>query len=217
MAQLIIVGAGGFGREVMHWLKDCNAGLKPGAKEPVPIKGFLSEDPQILDGFDVAEPILGSPLEYRPVAGDRFVLAIGEIESRKRVVEAIRQKGGKFESVVHPAAVVASTAKIGEGVVICPFALVSDRVVLEDFTVLNFFASCGHDAVVGRYSTLSPYATLNGRAVLENEVFLGTHATVTGGVQVGAKAKIAANSVAHRDVKPRTLVQGPPSRSWSIF
>ena len=101
--------------------------------------------------------------------------------------------------------------------VICPFATVSDSVVLGDFAVLNFYSSCGHDALVGRFCVLSPYATLNGHAVLEDEVFLGTHATVTAHRRVGTRSKIGANSVAFRDVAPRSLVLGVPGQARTIF
>ncbi|MNY26624.1 putative acetyltransferase EpsM [compost metagenome] len=119
--------------------------------------------------------------------------------------------------MIHPSAIVASTARIGEGVVICPFSLVSDGVKIDDFAMLNYYASCGHDAEIGAYSILSPYATVNGMSCLEDEVFMGTHSTVTARRRVGHRAKINANSVAMQDVAPRCLVIGVPGKSHAIF
>jgi len=48
------------------------------------------------------------------------------------------------------------TAKIGEGVVICPYCLISDNVRLDDFIMRNAYASYGHDVKVGKYGILSP-------------------------------------------------------------
>jgi acetyltransferase-like isoleucine patch superfamily enzyme len=113
--------------------------------------------------------------------------------------------------------VVVDTAKIGEGIVICPFALVSDHSVLEDFVMVNFFASCAHDSTAGKYSILSPYATLNGGVTLGEEVFLGTHSAVAVGCKVGNKSKISAGSVAMRHVPPNTMVYGVPGKNMTIF
>jgi hypothetical protein len=40
--------------------------------------------------------------------------------------------------LIHRTGVVASSAGIGEGVILCPFVLVSDHVVLADFVMMNF-------------------------------------------------------------------------------
>lgn len=204
----MIVGAGGFGREVFHW---CQAAFE------CRVKGFVDAEPVDLSSLGDGLRVIGNERDCRVDGEDRFVLAIGRMDVRRRVARALTERGARFTQLIHPTAVVAPTAQLGEGVVVCPFALVSDNVRLGDFSMLNFYASCGHDAVVGRYSVLSPYATLNGEAVLEDEVFLGTHATVVAGRRIGARSKISANSVAMRDVPAGALVLGVPGRSQLIF
>jgi acyl-[acyl carrier protein]--UDP-N-acetylglucosamine O-acyltransferase len=108
---------------------------------------------------------------------------------------------------------VANTAKIGEGIIICPFCFVSNNAQLDDFVLMNAYSSCGHDTKVGKYCILSPYATLNGFVVLEDEVFLGTHATVTAYKKVGYQSKVSANSVVMRDVPPNRIVFGVPGKA----
>jgi len=123
------------------------------------------------------------------------------------------EKKVKFLKLIHPTAIVVDTAKIGDGVIICPFCLVSDNVRLDDFVMMNIYSSCGHDARVGKYCILSPYATLNGFVILENEVFLGTHSTVIPGKRVGYKSKVSANSVVMRNVPPNKIVIGVPGKA----
>lgn len=216
MPSVIIVGAGGFGREMYQWVGDWLATLHP-PQAQYRIKGFLSNQPTDLDGFDLPVRILGDPDHYEVEPDDRFVLAIGAIDTRKRLATRLRRMGGRFLTFRHPAALVAPTASLGEGVIVCPFAIVSVNVTLEDFVLLNFYASCAHDSAVGKFCVLSPYATVNGFAVLEDEVFMGTHATVTAHRRIGERASISANSVAMNDVRGQTLVQGVPGRMWSIF
>jgi sugar O-acyltransferase (sialic acid O-acetyltransferase NeuD family) len=211
MPDLVVVGAGGFGREVYQWARSA---FDPGSHR---VKGFLSNRPDDLAGRDIGPQILGDPDSYEPRPEERFLLAVGLPDVKRALVARLVARGARFATLVHPSAVVAPTARIGEGVVLCPFSTVSDGVVLGDFAMLNFYASAGHDARIGRYATLSPYATVNGFAELGEEVFLGSHATVTSRRKIGDGARVSANVAVHADVPARTLVYGPPSKHSSIF
>ena len=211
MLDLVIVGASGFGREVYHWARSA---FDSGSHR---IKGFLSNRPDDLAGRDFDAPLLGDPESYAIQPSDRFVVAVGSPSVKRALAERLTARGARFASLVHPTAVVAPTARLGEGVVLCPFATVSDAVDLGDHVMLNFYASAGHDARIGRYATLSPYATVNGFAVLGEEAFLGSHATVTAHRIVGDGARVGANVAVHADVPPRTLVYGPEAKHASIF
>ena len=207
MYDIIIIGAGGFGREVYLWAKDSFS------KDQYKITGFLDDNPKILDNYDMDVGIIGNLNSYEIKNQDRFLFAIGDIDVKKRLIIKMKKRGAKFLTLVHPTAIMANTTKIGEGVIICPFCLVSDNVLLEDFVMMNVYSSCGHDAKVGRYSILSPYATLNGFVILEDEVFLGTHTTVIPYKRVGYKSKISANSVVMRDVATNKIVFGVPGKA----
>jgi len=206
MYNIIIVGAGGFGREVYLWAKDSFS------KDQYKIKGFLDDNPKILNNYNMDIGIIGDLDGYEIKKQDRFVFAIGDIDVKKYLVTKLKEKGAKFLTLIHPTAIVANTAKIGQGVIICPFVTVSDYVQLGDFVMMNIYSSCGHDAKVGDYCILSPYATLNGFVILEDEVFLGTHTTVIPGKRVGYRSKISANSVVMRDVPPNKIVFGVPGK-----
>lgn len=204
MYNIIIVGAGGFAREVYSWANDAFS------KDNYKIKGFLSYNQKDLDGFNVKVGVLGNDDNYKIDKNDLFIIAIGNIDIKKRAIKRLKKRGAKFISLIHPSSLIVSTAKIGEGVVICPHCLISDNVRVGDFVMMNTYASCGHDAKVGKYCILSPYATLNGFVILEDEVFVGTHATVIAYKKVGSQSKISANSVVMKDVLANRTVIGVP-------
>lgn len=206
MRDIIIIGAGGFGREVYLWAKDSFP------NDQYRIKGFIDDNPRILDDYNMDINVIGNLDNYKIKKQDRFLFAIGDINGKKSLIIKMKKKGAKFLTLIHPTAIVANTAKIGEGIIICPFVTISDNVQLGNFAMLNIYSSCGHDAKVGNYCILSPYATLNGFVILEDEVFLGTHATVIPGKRVGYKSKISANSVVMRDVPPNKIVFGVPGK-----
>ena len=150
MYDITIIGAGGFGREVYLWAKDLFS------KDQYRIKGFLDDNPRILDNYDMDIGIIGNLDNYEIKNRDRFLFAIGNINIKKGLIIKMKKKGAKFLALIHPTALIADTAKIGEGVIIYPYVIVSDNAQLEDFVMLNSYSSCGHDAKVGKYCILSP-------------------------------------------------------------
>jgi sugar O-acyltransferase (sialic acid O-acetyltransferase NeuD family) len=205
--RILIVGAGGFGREVAEWARQAwpdQAGL---------VAGMLSEDAEALAGTGCPLPIVGRPSDFEPTAGDGLLLGIGIPRVRRRVAETLLARGGRFLTLVHPTAVIAATAQVGMGTVICPHAVVSVNTRVGHFALLNYHTSLGHDATVGDYSVLSPYATLGGSAAIGADVFLSLHATVGPRITVGDRVVISANSCALSPVPADSLVYGVPGRS----
>lgn len=204
--RILIIGAGGFGRELWHWIRSAGG---PTARL---VAGFLDRDPRRLDGHGIDRPILGDPAMFRPGADDGFLLAIGIPGVRRAVADDLVSRGARLLSFVHPTAVVAPTARIGDGAIICPLAVVSDSVSLGRCTLVNYHASLGHDATTGDYCVLSPNAALGGAAHLGDDVFLGLSASVGPGRRIGSRSKVAANSAALADVPADALVVGVPGR-----
>ena len=204
--RILIAGAGGFGREVLHWARDA------WPAQASMIGGFLSDDLRRLDGLSTELGILSTIDDYRPLKGDYLLLGIGVPYSRRRVAERLHLCQARFLTLVHPLAAVAPNAVIGEGSVVCPFAIVSDSVKIGRFVLVNYSASLGHDAVAGDYAVLSPYATLGGGACIRDEVFLGLHASVGPSISIGSRSKVSANSCALASAPSDSLVFGVPGK-----
>lgn len=209
MNQFVIVGAGGFGREVLQYLKDIHG--------HDPVRGFLDDSATAVEPASLGQRVLGTVSEYRPQQHDRLVLAVGNPVLRLRLARSLTERGARFASVIHPQAYVASSAELGTGCIIAPFATVGANAILAEHVVLTFYASVAHDAQVGTAAALSPHSVANGGARLGVASFLGTAAIVNPARQVGDFAKVAAGSVVYRDVPARSLAAGNPARARPLL
>jgi len=210
--RVVVVGAGGLGREVMRYVADV---ASTGA--PVEVVGFLDDNPHALDAFSLNVPIVSSVASYQPQADESLVIAVGDPNLRQRMASQLAARGARFFSIVHPRAYVAADAMIAEGCVLAPFAFVGAGARLGRHVALNTYASVGHDACIEECCVFSPYAVVNGNVRLGRQVFLGTHATVILGKSVGAYSKISAGSVAVRNVPECSLVVGNPGQARVMF
>lgn len=211
IGHLIVVTAGGFGRELAAYARD--AGFE--------VKGFLHDldaYPGSLDDYPSERAqVLGSIDDYDIQPEDRFAIGLGDVASRADVAERLLERGARLAGVVHPTAWVAPTARLGEGVALCPFTCVGPGVEIGDLALLNVYSSAGHDARVGRGSVMAPYSVVHGHGVAEDGVFLASHSVVGPKVWVGEGATVSAGSVALRDVPPRSLALGNPARSRELY
>jgi sugar O-acyltransferase (sialic acid O-acetyltransferase NeuD family) len=209
MKRIIIVGAGGFGREVTCWLEDA---LDPAQGR---IGGYLVDglEPSPALNEKYPYPVLGGIAEYRPQSDDALLIAIGEPQPKLLIAEALRARGARFHQLIHPTATVTRRAVLGQGVIMCPYSLVSADALIGDFVTVNVYASIGHDAVIGAGVTICAHADITGRVTLGRAVFVGSHAAVLPGVEVGEAAVVGAGAVVVRRVLPSSTVYAPPART----
>jgi sugar O-acyltransferase (sialic acid O-acetyltransferase NeuD family) len=206
MKKLVIVGAGGFGREVSGWALQTQAGQQEWV-----LGGFLDGNPHALDSYNYEWPILGDPMNYRPSTDEVLLCAIGDPRTKLAVCRRLEEAGGRFATLVHPSAVIGRNTIVGRGCIICPGAVLTADVRIGNHVIVNACASVGHDAVIGDGCTLSGHADVTGFVKLGRGVFLGTHAAVLPKTGVGDFAVVGAGSVVLRNVKPGATVMGVPA------
>ena len=207
MKSLVIITAGGCGREVLQWAKDINK------KENCwNIKGFIDDNLKALDGLKCDVSILATIDEYKIMPDDVFVCCIGNSYVRKKVVEKMKAKGASFTTLVHPYAVVADSCTLGEGVIIYPFALISDNAVIGDQCIINMHSSVAHDSVLGEYCTISAHCDITGMCQLGDRVFMGTTSNLVPGCRIGDDAYICAGSTVMGRVRAGYKVLGNPAK-----
>jgi len=207
MTPLVIVGAGGHGRETLDIVEAINT-----AEPTFEVLGFVDDgdvDGDVLRRRGIE--LLG-PVEALRTIEAAHVIAVGNSRTRARLDEQIAPWPSEPATLIHPLASVASDNRLGTGVVLAASARVTTNVTLGRHTHLNVNAVVSHDTIVGDHVTLSPGALVNGNVTLGNRVFLGTGAVVTPSCRVGDEAVIGAGAVVVADIPAGVTAVGVPAR-----
>jgi len=194
--KFIIVGGGGFGREVASWVRLSN------------VMGFL--DDGLAEIPRPYPPLLGKVDQAPQWRGKAsFLLAIGDPRGRQSVAQRLQQMQVEITTFIHRSAHVVETASLAPGCLIGPFANVSAGAKLGRSVIINAYSGAGHDAEVGEFVTMSAHVDVCGYVKLGAGVFLGSHASVLPKVTVGAGARIGAGAMVARNVPQDVTVYGP--------
>ena len=203
MKQLVIIGAGRFGREVSAYAEESMPDVK--------VKGFLDSRADVLDGFAGYPPIIGTVEDYAIGPDDVFVCGVGEVDSRLAYAEAVERRGGRFVSIVHPKAYVGRNVVIGDGSVIAPGAIISNDTVIGRHVVVNSFSLVSHDCRVGDGCVLAPYSTPGSMATLGRCVFMGMKSCMIPGNSLGDDVYVAAGALVTKSYGSGGLLIGLPA------
>jgi sugar O-acyltransferase (sialic acid O-acetyltransferase NeuD family) len=209
MKNIVIVGAGGFGREIACWLEATVLGAD------TRLAGFLDDTIQACERLEerYPYPVLGSIAAYVPAKEDAFIIAIGDPSAKLAIAASLEKKGAVFFNFIHPTAMVARTASLGKGIIMFPGSVASANSVISDFVTINSYAGAGHDAIVGKGTTISAHVDITANVKIGESVFIGSHASILPNVEVENHARIGAGSVVVKRVKQGSTVYAAPARS----
>jgi sugar O-acyltransferase (sialic acid O-acetyltransferase NeuD family) len=202
MKTLVIIGASGFGGEVL-WL--CRrAGLD--------VAGFCDDAPDKQSGAFCGLPLLGAieTAQGRLRGKPGFLVAVGSNRSRKALAERALAAGWRPATLIDPAAVCAPDAEIGEGACVGIGSVISCRTRLGRFAIVNHHATVGHDCVVGDFAQICPGARISGGCRLGEGAMIGSNAATLPCLAVGAWSVLGIGTCALRDVPAgQSLVRLP--------
>ena len=198
--RLAIVGAGGMGRELVQAARGMGEEIVLVSDTPVDDAAYR------VIGFEGLRP------------EDRVCVAVGDPALRRTLAE--RCAGFTFASVVAPTALCDPTAQLGEGLMLCDYAMINSRAVIGRHFLCNGYALVSHDCVIGNFVTFSPRVSCMGNVHIGDDVFVGAGAVIRNGVpgrplRIGARATIGMGAVVVADVPEGSEVMGVPARPRS--
>ena len=209
MTDLVIVGVGGLGREVLLLTEAIN--------DATPMwrtLGFVDDDPAIAGTTVNGLPVMGN-VEHLLAKRSKLAVAIavGDPRSRMAIYEKIRKNHClDFPNLIHPAVRLSKFVSLGIGNIVCEGAILTVNIGIGNLNVINPSCTIAHDVRMGDFCTLAPGVNISGRVRLEIGCCIGTNVAVIPSVTIGEWSVLGAGAVAVRDIPPHVTAVGIPAR-----
>lgn len=209
MKSLVIVGAGGFGRETFDVLR----AMDPDESE-FAFAGFVAQeepDAGVLARIDASW--LGSDEDFLAApSASHYVIAIAAPGLRERLAGRFDAAGLLPATLIHPTAIRGRDAIVGPGSVMAAGSQVTTNIRVGRHVHLDRLVTVGHDCTIADFVTVHPSAVVSGGVTIGTRSLLGTTSCILPGRSVGSDAVVGAGALVTRDVADGTTVIGIPAR-----
>lgn len=206
MKDIVIIGAGGFGKEVAWLIEQINK-FSPTWN----LLGFVDDNltvGDIINGFK----ILGST-EYLKDKSIHVVCSISHPKTRKKIIESLTRTRVKFATLIHPLIEISDTVEIGEGSIICEGVQFTVNIKLGKHVIVYHNDVICHDVVIDNYVSLMPSVNISGNVIIEEATFIGVGTKIIQNLNIGSSVTIGAGSVVIKDVSSEQIIAGVPAKS----
>lgn len=143
---------------------------------------------------------------------NKLALGIGDCKARLKIADIALKSGFTLITAMHPTAIVAATAHIGAGSVLCAASVVNPTARLGVAVIVNTCASVDHDCVIGDGVHLSPGVHLAGRVTVGRGTTVGIGSVARDGIRIGEGCIIGAGAVIVSDLPDHVVAYGVPAR-----
>jgi sugar O-acyltransferase (sialic acid O-acetyltransferase NeuD family) len=202
--NIVIFGTGAVAAEITSYLCDGNWGNN----ETCHLKGYVASDDAGINHwkeYQFEHPFLGNIFDYQIEPDDYFILALGNYKVKREIAELIKNNGGRFTSIIHPTAIIAKTAIIGEGNILSPYTMVGPNVKIGNFNLLTSQSIISHDTIVGDYNFFST-SILCGYNKIGNDNYFGVRATTIPNIVIGDRNTIQAGMIVDKNINDDTVI-----------
>jgi sugar O-acyltransferase (sialic acid O-acetyltransferase NeuD family) len=214
--DLLIYGAGGYGREVEWLASEC---FRYDAYDEAHATGATR---CFIDDVACSGELCGVPVmsladarEWYPDAA--IIVAIGSPHIRQRIAEAVEAAGGHFATLLHPDTRLGPRVCFGAGTMICAGNILTTDIRIGRHVIVNLACTIGHDVLIEDYATVSPGVHISGNVHIGARAFIGTGAVINNGlpghpIRIGRDCVIGAGAVVREDIPDGCTAVGVPAK-----
>lgn len=214
LKKLYIIGAGGFGREVL-WLAKRVNNIIPTWN----IVGFVDDNETLHGTMQDEYPVLGG-CDYLATIKENIwvIIAVGAARVKKIIVEKLSQyENIHYATLIDPSVILSDRIEIKEGSIICAGTILTVDITIGRHVILNLDCTVGHDVVIEDYVTAYPSVNISGNVIVGEEAELGTGMQIIQGKKIGKQSIVGAGSVVIKDIPEQCTAVGSPAKPIKFF
>lgn len=210
MKDLIIIGAGSFGREVAQCVADINLdknywnllGYVDDTKEK---QGKIINDHLVLGNIDWLKRNTKYPFWT--------VCAVGNPRDKFHIINNLTCCNMRYANLIHPSVSLNKYVELGIGNIICCNSFLSVNTKVGNHVSINPGCGIGHDSIIKDYSSLYWNVILSGNVTVNQGCEIGSKAIVIPKKTVGEWSIIGAGAVVIENIPNNTVAVGVPAKS----
>lgn len=211
MENIVIVGAGGFGREVSSWIESVNE-----SKPTFQILGYYDDNDSFKESKNLNPYLyLGTLAELNKIVEKiNVVIAIGNPKAVWQVKNKLTNPNLLFPTIIHPSTLFyGNKYEVGEGNLIGPYSIISCNVKIGNFNIFNTYVSVGHDTVINSYNVMNPRVLISGDCKIGNRNLFGLNSAILQGKSLGDDNTLSPGSILYTSKKKDSFLMGNPAKS----
>ena len=211
MKNIVIVGAGGVGRETSLIIQQINE-----LKSTWNLIGFIDDDVNSWGNVINGYPVIGGMDSLEKLSLDTYVVvAIANYKVKKRIVNKINNRF-KFATIVHPRVLINDYMTLGEGTIIYEGAILTTNIKVGNHVIISPKCGIGHDSIIKDYVSLLWNVNISGNDIIEEGVMMGSASTVIQGKKIGKGSTVGAGAVVIDNIDSYSTVVGVPAKVIKI-
>lgn len=201
--ELIVIGGGGFAKEVIWLARDCGFN----------VIGLLDDNQANHGAMVNGVAVLGDVSSWAEYRDKKFVIAIGNPRTKKAVASKMEAFGSPdYATLIHPSVCMSESVSVGKGSIICAGTILTVEIAIGEHVILNLGVTVGHESELQDFVTVAPQAAISGNVILAEAVEVGTGASIRQGLEVAVGGMVGMGAVLTKSVPENTIFAGNPAR-----
>lgn len=209
MKKIVILGAGGFAREVAWLIEEIN-----NKNAEWDLLGFIEEGNNHIGSVLNNYKILG---DFKWVTNSKidnlfYICAVGDLKLKLKFCETAENLNLKPATLIHPDVKMSNYNIIGDGTIICAGCIITVNTQIGKHVIINIDSTIGHDSIIGDYSTILPSVNISGNVNIGTGCNVGTSAAIINKINIGSNTIIGAGATVTKDLPENCTAVGTPAK-----
>lgn len=208
MKDIVVVGSGGFAKEVAFLIDEIN-----NVKKKWNFLGFIDENVGEYNGkyqiFQNDQWLINTTKEINLVVGIGNSTLIQRISEKFSINSHI-----KYPNLIHPNVIGDwDRIELGSGNIICAGNIFTTDIKIGSFNIINLDCTIGHDSIIGNYNVINPSVNISGGCKISSCNLIGTGSQILQYLEIKPdQVIIGAGSIVTKDIKENGIYLGVPAK-----